>query len=91
MAKAAQTRAVGALHRLSRTIAMPDLPIGWRVGLCPRRLGAVPTKGKVALQRLEDVLELELDVKEVRTMAWPRCHLPRCGYDLPIGECLPPC
>merc|ERR1711879_242317 len=44
-------------HQVSRTIATPDLPIGWQVGALPRRRGAVRTRARAARQQLEDVLE----------------------------------
>merc|ERR1711920_420993 len=62
MAKVARTRAVVAsaapsAHQVSRTIATPDLPIGWQAGALPRRLGAVRTRARAVRQQLEDVLE----------------------------------
>jgi len=60
MAKVARTREEDVPHRLIPTIATPDLPIGCRVGLLPKRHGAVRTRARVALQQLEDVLEWEL-------------------------------
>merc|ERR1712127_1035669 len=51
---------VGARRLRSRTIAMQASPIGCRVGRSQRRLGAVPTRGRVAPRQLVDVPELQL-------------------------------
>merc|ERR1712241_924106 len=64
MAKAARIKVAGAPHPpplLSRTIAMRDLLIGCRAGLLPKRHGAVRTRGRAALQRLEDVPDCAFD------------------------------
>jgi len=81
MEKAARTKVVAAprqlllLPLLSRTIAMLALPIGWRAGQLPRRPGAVQTGARDALQRLEDVPDLNVIWLSLPWL-WPRCHLP---------------
>lgn len=61
MAKAVRIREVVGVCRRSphhhHMIAMPDLPIGWQVGVSPRRLGAAQTVARVAHQRPVDALE----------------------------------
>merc|ERR1719373_48805 len=56
MARVARTRAVAACRRPSHTIAMLASPIGWRVGLWPRRLGAAAMKARAAHQQLVGAL-----------------------------------
>merc|ERR1712117_139404 len=50
------TKAVAVRHRPSRTIAMLVSPIGWRVGLWPKRLGAAAMKARDAHQQLVGAL-----------------------------------
>merc|ERR1719410_1650561 len=74
-ARVARTREVDARHRRSRTTAMQGLPIGRRAGVSRRRLGAVPTRARAALQQLEGALELTLD-GDLHDDAGPWGHLP---------------